>query len=89
LPRQNRKIIGFRFRGLIWSNDSLSLSFRYDAHQQIQTTFIPINELLPALSSVKSRGIVEAWAEEEGIEEPTAERPFQLHYNPALGWRII
>jgi hypothetical protein len=49
-----------------------------------------MEELLPALYSVKEKKFfVEAWAEEESVEEPSAEQPFRLHYNPALGRQIL
>jgi hypothetical protein len=50
------------------------------------TTVFSAEELLPALQNIRANEfLVEAWAEMERIEEPSAERPFRLHYTPALG----
>jgi hypothetical protein len=44
-----------------------------------------VDELLPALCNVRAKEFfVEVWGNEARIEEPSAERPFWLHYNPAL-----
>ena len=50
------------------------------------TNVFSTDKLLSALQNVRANEfLVEAWAEVEKIEEPSAERPFRLHYNPALG----
>jgi hypothetical protein len=49
------------------------------------TNVFNLDEILLPLKDVKAiEFLVEAWGEEERIDEPTAERPFRLHLNPAL-----
>ncbi|KAF2421795.1 hypothetical protein EJ08DRAFT_653348 [Tothia fuscella] len=59
----------------------------YHAHRVgDQENVISIDKLLPALHSVRAdEFFVEVYAEKESVEEPSANRPFRLHYNPALG----
>ena len=50
------------------------------------TNVFPAEDLLPALQGVRANEfLVEAWAKVEKIKEPSAEHPFRLHYNPAIG----
>jgi hypothetical protein len=52
------------------------------------TSIISTDDLLPALQNIRANEfLVEAWGKVERIEEASAERPFRLHYNPALGGR--
>jgi hypothetical protein len=50
------------------------------------TNVFPAEDLLPALQGVRANEfLMEAWAKVEKSKQPSAEHPFRLHYNPAIG----
>jgi hypothetical protein len=61
----------------------ITIFYEWNESDQI----LSVQDLLPILCSVQVEGefSVEAWGPEDRIEEPSAEHPFRIRYNPLLG----